>query len=43
MRGEAQDGQRVAGGAARPQWWQRSVMPAWWKTSGRSQSGQAWT
>ena len=43
MRGEAQAGQRVAGGQARPQWWQRSDVPARWYTSGRSQSGQAWT
>ena len=27
----------------RPQWWQRSVWPAWWKTSGRVQSGQVAT
>ena len=29
IRGDWHDGQRVAGGHARPQWWQRSVVPAW--------------
>ena len=28
--GEAQAGQRDAGGQARPQWWQRSEVPARW-------------
>src|SRR3954467_13612683 len=40
MRAEPQLGQREGIGQARPQWWHRSVPPAWWYTSGRVQSGQ---
>ena len=36
-------GSGVASGVAVPQWWQRRVIPAWWKTSGSVHSGQAWT
>ena len=43
MRTESHAGQRRAGGAVAPQWWQRSDSVFAWKTSGRWQSGQTWT